>query len=229
MTTLKEYKVSGFLPSRSGFHFANAFKGLPLPDVLEKLIDTSKSAYGMCGGMCFAAIDFAKSGKSMPKVAAAPAEGTRLYAYLWQRQLASWGVLNTQVLRYVFWMSLSDEQAQAESRSEWAGLRKRLRQGELTVLGLVYKDLRETLAVWDNHQVLAYGSAEYPDGSIHIHIYDPNFPLRDDIYLEAKPVKTQQKKTKGLTTSQVIGDKRKPVHGFFVVPYEYNAPPDDLS
>jgi hypothetical protein len=193
VTTLKEFKVSGFLPSRSAFHFANSFKGLPLPDVLEKLIDTTKSVHGMCGGMCFAAIDFAKAGKQPPACPPRP-EGTRLYAYLWQRQLASWGVLSTQVLRYVFWMSLSDEQAQAESRSEWANLRKRLRKGELTVLGLVYKDLRESLAVWDNHQVLAYGSMEQADGSIHIRIYDPNYPKRDDIYLDAKPVKADKKK-----------------------------------
>jgi hypothetical protein len=228
MTTTKALKVSSFLPSRSAFQFANTFKGLPLPDVLEKLIDTSKSVHGMCGGMCFAAIDFARAGKSPPPLTDAPAEGTRLYQYLWERQLASWGVLSTQVLRYVFWMSLSDQQAQAESRSEWAQVRRRLRRGELTVLGLVYVDLRESLAVWDNHQVLAYGSTEQSNGAIHIHVYDPNFPRRDDIYLEAKPVKVD-KKTRGLTTVQVIGPKRKPVHGFFVVPYEYTPPPDDLG
>jgi hypothetical protein len=229
MAARTEIKVKDFVPSRNGFKFPNAFPGVPLPDAIAKLIDASKSVYGLCGGMCFSVIDFARSGLRPPEVDRVPGRESPLYDYIARRQLASWGVLSTQVLRYVKWMSYPDDKAQEKTLRSWYELRKGLNKGDLTVLGLIYRDLRETLRVWDNHQVLAYGYTKQPDGAIHIHLYDPNYPKNDDIFIKATSTTVTHEngvKKPGLLVEQFWGqNKIRDMHGFFVVPYQYEAPP----
>ncbi len=233
MAPLKQKQVAGFKPSKNGFSFPNYFPGLPLPEALEKLIDTSKTAHGLCGGMCFTVIDHFRAHKPVPAANQVPERDTRLYEYLAKRQMASWGTLSTQVLRYVQWMSYSDEKAQQESVESWEELRQRLDDGDLTVIGLVYNDFTETLRVWDNHQVLAYGYTIQPQGTILIHVYDPNHPGNDEIHIRARPITLKEgpgKEVKGLVCGQYNGEKRmKNVHGFIVVPYDPDDPPDDLA
>jgi hypothetical protein len=224
----QEHTIKGFAPSKNGLKFPNRFPGIPLPDALAKLIDTSKSVHGLCGGMVFTVIDYNKSKKKAPAVNDVPKEETDLYNYLKKRQLASWGKMNTMVLRYVQWMTFSDEKAQAETRKSWQVVKKALDDNDFAVLGLIYNDIRDSLRVWDNHQVLAYGYSEMEDGTTRIHLYDPNFPNNDNIHIEVKPVKGG--KIKGVTTAQYKdGEKIHPMHGFLVVPYDYEEPPDKLG
>jgi hypothetical protein len=227
----KETRVSGFLPSANGFQFPNRFPGLPLPPVIAKLIDTSKSVHGLCGGMCFTVVDFANAKRPMPVLDKVPDEGTPLYRYLAERQLASWGRMEQQVLRYIQWMAMPDKKAFGESMKSLKEVRTRLDAGHLTVLGLIYHDFEETLAVWDNHQVLAYGYSVLADKRIHIQLYDPNFPKRDDVYLEVTPIPAEPgKKSPGVSVEQYRGDKKVyHLHGFFVVPYEPEAPPKNIT
>lgn len=227
----KQVAVKGFKPSKDGFKFPNRFPGIPLPGPLEKLIDTSKSVHGLCGGMVFTVIDHYKARKPVPAVGDIPAEQTSLYKYLATRQLESWGRMQTQVLRYVHWMTFSDEKAQEETLDSWIDAKKRIDEDDFAVLGLVYNDIRESLRVWDNHQVLAYGYTEYDDGSIRIHLYDPNYPKHDDIYVLARQTSVKKAKAggklKGMTAAQYRGDKKlHNIHGFLVVPYEFSTPPD---
>jgi hypothetical protein len=227
----KEMKVKGFVPSANGFQFPNRFPGLPLPPVIAKMIDTSKSVHGLCGGMCFTVVDFATANRKPPKVDDVPDENTPLYHYLAQRQLASWGRMEQQVLRYIQWMAFSDKRAARESDKSVKDLRARLDAGHLTVLGLIYHDFQETLAVWDNHQVLAYGYSVLADKRIHIHLYDPNYPKRDDVYLEvtSTPVWQWWKRRPGVSVEQFRGDEKVfHLHGFFIVPYEPETPPGDI-
>jgi hypothetical protein len=225
----KEQKIKGFAPSKNGLKFPNRFPGLPLPDALTKFIDTSKSVHGLCGGMCFTVIDYTKSKKKAPEVNAVPQEETPLYHYLAKRQLASWGTMSMMVLRYAQWMTFSDDKAQSESLESWQHVKKQLDDGEFQVLGLIYHDLHESLAVWDNHQVLAYGYTELADGSAHIHVYDPNYPKNDNIHIEVTPVK-EGGKVVGVKTAQYKDEKKiHPMHGFLVVPYDYEEPPDKLG
>jgi hypothetical protein len=225
----KEQKIKGFTPSKNGLKFPNRFPGIPLPDALSKVIDTSKSVHGLCGGMVFTVIDYTKSKKKAPDVNDVPKEETALYHYLAKRQLASWGTMSMMVLRYVQWMTFSDEKAQEETLESWQTVKKNLDDDEFTVLGLIYNDIRDSLRVWDNHQVLAYGYSEMADGSTRIHLYDPNYPKNDRLYIELKPVK-EGGKVRGVTTAQYKDDKKiHPMHAFLVVPYDYEEPPDKLA
>jgi hypothetical protein len=227
---LEEVLVKDFRPSKHGFKFPNRFPGVPLPDPLTKLIDTSNSVHGLCGGMCYTVIDAFSAAKPLPDTDSVPDEQTSLYQHIARRQWASWGFMDTQVLRYVHWMTMSDSKAQQESYESFEELRERLAAGQLTVIGLVYHDIRETLRVWDNHQVLAHGFSHLPDGSYHIHVYDPNYPKHDDVYIEARPITLKQggSDVPGLACTQYRGDKKlMDVHGFLVVPYRQAPPPED--
>ena len=53
------------------------------------------------------------------------------------------------------------------------------------VLGLVYVRLRDTVAMWENHQVLAYGYKILSPEALRINTYDPNYPGQDRITIEA--------------------------------------------
>ncbi|MCI0635653.1 MAG: hypothetical protein L0206_17315 [Actinobacteria bacterium] len=53
--------VPGFLPSTSGFRFANAFSNVPvrrigIPSVIS--VPIGDASNGLCGGMAFAARDY---------------------------------------------------------------------------------------------------------------------------------------------------------------------------
>jgi len=227
-----QHSVGGFVPSQNGLHFPNRFPGVPLPGPLAQVIDTSKSVHGLCGGMCFTVIDHFKAGRPVPLVDAVPDGATPLYEYLSKRQWESWGLLGTEVLRYVQWMTYSDKKAGAESFESWELLKGRLDADELTVIGLVYNDIRETLRVWDNHQVLAHGYTVQDNGAIHIHVYDPNYPNLDTVRIEATPVRFRRWFTlrTGLISAQYVGQKKvHDIHGWMVVPYDYSPPPDDLG
>lgn len=228
-TVKREHRVQDFLPSHNGLKFTNRFPGTPLPQMLDKFFDTSKSAYGLCGGMCFTVIDFAKSRKQPPTVADVPGEQSKLFDYLKKRQIASFGLLDAVVLRFIYWMSLTDEKAQEETLDEWRKIRKQLDKHDFAVLGLIYRNFTESLLPWDNHQVLAYGYQELEDGAIRIMLYDPNYPGQDDVYIEAKGVQIEKpgKAEFGMKAGQYKAGKHiHNLHGFMYIPYEYNNPPD---
>ncbi|MCC6905548.1 MAG: hypothetical protein IT326_06860 [Anaerolineae bacterium] len=229
----RQLAVADFRPSKNGLQFPNRFPGIPLPDALSKLIDTSRSVHGLCGGMCFTVIDYTRAKKVPPKAAKVPDKETSLYEYLSKRQMASWGTMSSQILRYVQWMTYSDSKAQAESWESWQELKKNLDEGDLTVIGLIYTDFSESIRVWDNHQVLAYGYEVLEDDTIQIDLYDPNYPKDDTITLQVTPVKIKDGDTKteqAVTCVQMRGDKKiHDVHGFLIVPYEFTPPPDRLA
>lgn len=224
----KQIKVKGFKPSKNGFKFPNRFAGFPLPPALKAFIDTSNSVHGLCGGMCFAVIDFAKTKKKMPQVDDVPTEETPLYDYIKRRQLATWGRLQLKALQYVKWMTYSEEKAAVETLKSWRSVRSMLNRSDFAVLGLLYHNFKETFAVWDNHQVLAYGYSEMNDGRFRIHLYDPNYPNRDDIYIDCEPIQVMHddKLTKGLKCVQYKGDEKlHDMHGFLYVSYKPEIPP----
>jgi hypothetical protein len=81
------------------------------------------------------------------------------------------------------------------------------------VLGLVYVSAA-TGSLTDNHQVLAHCITQRSPTHFEIHIYDPNFPRRDDIRLDVRIVGSE-----ALTTQIVPGGSPIRVRGFFVMPY----------
>ena len=225
MAVISTKKVANFRPSEHGFQFVNRFPGFPLPKALGKLIDTSKSVHGLCGGMCFGVIDYISNGMELPKIKDIPEQGSLLYEYLAERQFASWGRMNLMVFKYIRWMAYSDERAQAETLESWLSLRYKLAGGRFAVIGLIYKDFRESVRVWDNHQVLAYGYEVMSDGTIRILLYDPNYPGDDSIALVITPT-TLKNGHRGMQGAQYRGDQRiHEVHAFLNVPYRPKTPP----
>jgi hypothetical protein len=87
-----------FLPSTHGFAFVNAFKGSPLPPALRRLPvfaqDAIPARFGLCGGMCLLAADYFHADAPMPQETEPPADGTPLYAAIYQRQLDSFDGIN---------------------------------------------------------------------------------------------------------------------------------------
>lgn len=75
-------KLTDFHPDKNGFNFGNSFKNDFIP-----AFDVHTS--GLCGGMSYAALDYFFSDIPVPIQPFAPANGTPLYNYLYDRQVAS--------------------------------------------------------------------------------------------------------------------------------------------
>jgi hypothetical protein len=231
-----------FRPSRHGFRFTNQFRGYFLPFSTPAFVGSKKvpSIYGLCGGMCSAAYDFALSGRLVPHGERIPRQGSRLQRYLFRRQIDSLGEMGKQVVRVAQWSSMPDDGiagAQARTLVEFDHVRQKLDDQNPCILALIYAratSLRElTKLIFTNHQVLAYGYHQDQDRTIMISVYDPNFPGRDDITLRCEPVLVGEVKARkgvrevfGLKTLQLVGGEAfRAVRGFFSMPYDPIRPP----
>ncbi len=140
--------------------------------------------YGLCGGMCFAVLDFYEAGIPIPRgqgVNGQPIPGTRLHSYIWRRQLDS---LVSDGARFLVWLVFLNHVPLAwpfrgragwllaRSKKEWRKLRASVDAGEPVPIGLV----RDTEDVYENHQVLAIGYDEADETRGTIYLYDPNCP-----------------------------------------------------
>jgi len=166
--------------------------GLPgaifIPRGIRALRDMMEShlapAYGLCGGMCFTALDFHKAGIPLPRGQHRddrPATGTSLRSYIWKRQVES---LVRDGASFLAWLIALNHIPQswpfgggtswllARSKEEWKKLKASVDAGEPIPVGLV----RDTKNVYDNHQVLAIGYDEADEAHGTIHLYDPNCP-----------------------------------------------------
>lgn len=235
-------RAQGFLPSRDGFKFRNAFKGSPLPAALRNaesgplgmvrsgISDGLPKEYGLCGGMSLAAADFYLSRSALPTDPKAPTQGGDLYEYLYQRQADSMGSLGVMVMKFWRWMDLPDRSAAGESTyglsaQELPALVKRLKARQLVPLGLVYSSREAGGKLWENHQVLAYGLAEKEAGVFEFKIYDPNFPKDDACIVRVTPVGKDKKSPTEVSAERVNGKGAvKRVRGFFAMPYEPRVP-----
>lgn len=153
----------------------------------DKLESDLAQGYGLCGGMCFTALDFYKAGLPVPRRQHAndqPAAGTPLRTYLWKRQLDS---LVSDGARVLAWLIALNYVPQARlfrggtawlldrSKEEWDKLKAFVDAGEPIPLGLV----RDTENVYYNHQVLAIGYDEADEAHGTIYLYDPNCPDKE--------------------------------------------------
>ncbi len=194
-------------PARDGFRFANHFV-YTLPWHGARQI-----AVGLCGGMCFAALDYRVAGLPIPSNENPPPWRSPLGHYLWRRQWDSWRQ-GAAALRALAWMALSDRQvARRTQRRELSRLLASLDRGNPQVLLL----LRATsLDPTRNHQVVATGYLrDSPDGAVTLFLYDPNHHGRQvtlGIKAGAEPT----------TLAQSTGE---PLRGFFLVPYRPCLPP----
>lgn len=163
---------TNFLPHTHGFPFENAFEQrLPLHyDLpLGGSIDLNTVSDGLCGGMCFAALDYLAAGLRPPAAADA-----RLLIYLRDRQVDSLKVKT--ILQITDWLLLDgEEQRMRLLRRQAPRLRRRLEQGKPAVLALLFS--RGEAGQVASHFVVAVGYELGPEPEhLTINLYDPNHP-----------------------------------------------------
>ncbi|HEY9612136.1 hypothetical protein [Allocoleopsis sp.] len=240
---LPEIPPFPFKPSVHGFKFVNNFSGYPLPFSIPNLpaLSSVGKAYGLCGGMSSAVYDFLLAGRSIPSDISTPTQGSALHTYLYRRQVDTFGALGDYITKFAQWMVLPDDTIfgiQKRTYDEFEEIHAKLDDGNAVVLGLIYVSGRDSLEIWNNHQVLAYSYSEISATTIDINIYDPNYPQRDDvaIRLERVPVGTtllpgvppRKRTVLGFNCSQKIGEFDKNIRGFFAMPYVPVVPPAGL-
>src|SRR5438105_3685326 len=189
--------VAGFLPSTSGFRFANDFPHVPLvsigvPGVVS--VPIGDAANGLCGGMAYAARDLFEGGIAPPDTSEPPPGGSPLFEFLVRRLLDSFD-LPSGPLRYLELMNpgLSDGDSFLTRlglaphgrtwrlvREEWPKVRTDIDGGRLSPLGLVRVKSLDPFDLGKNRQVLAYAYERSGD-RLTLSLYDPNWPRRDDI------------------------------------------------
>lgn len=197
--------------------------------IREKLEEGLEQGYGLCGGMSYAALDFFQSGISIPWRAESgerPASGSRLRSYLWKRQLQSFF---KDLDRFLFWIVQlhyipsrwpfkgGPAWLVKKSKKEWTKLKHSIDDGKPIPLGLV----RNTISVFDNHQVLALGYEEENEDTGVIYLYDPNCPGQEStirIHFVGKVLEAKE-------TCRGTQELR----GFFCEDYEFADPRDALA
>lgn len=226
--------VAGFVPSTSGFAFANSFPHLPLrrigvPGVLS--LGIGDASNGLCGGMAFAARDYFEAGVAPPELETPPSAGP-LFDHLVDRLFDSFD-LPSGVVRYLRLMSplLPDGEtlwsrlgvaprgrAWRMVKEEWPKIRADIAAGHPSALGLVRVRSSDPFDLKENHQVLAYGYALDGD-ALTLSLYDPNRPGDDDVTLSLSLADP----TRPIALS--MPSSGRPVLAFFRVRYAPADPP----
>lgn len=224
-------RVPNFLPSTSGFKFANSWPHeahLSLRLQGRFIFGIGDAANGLCGGMAFETADHHNAGTPIwPDTEVPPPDSSHFKAIV-NRQLDSlgWGILP---LRFYSMMAFRPEtptvlsnllrrppQATATVRYEWPKIRAGLDSGSMVNVGLVRASDNDPRRLTSNHQVLAYGYTL--DGtSLALAIYDPNHPGDDtvELHVEIGPDGRVSK------LEQSTGE---PLFAFFQYPYEAKPP-----
>ncbi len=177
------HAVPGFLPSINGLSFANRFP--PGPTLRLGPIDPSRvgignAAAGLCGGMSWYVRECYEARMPVPRDAEAPANGAPLFRALVRRQVLSLDWLRVPLR---FWRMGQQRPTDAARRSigtEWPRIRAAIDDDRLAMIGLVRHTGRNPLLLTQGHQVLAH-AYELDGDAVTLHVYDPNWPARDDI------------------------------------------------
>jgi murein DD-endopeptidase MepM/ murein hydrolase activator NlpD len=204
---------TNFIQSSHGFQFPNRFE-VRLPTKFQfpfsGSVDLNQVVFGLCGGMCFTALDYFKLNELPPMYFDVKEIDQKLFVYLCERQLES---LKIPTLFKVFEWMLSEDQTIATkmSRYEIPKLRRLLDKGEPAVLALIR--VRGLDDPTQNHQVLATGYEYDPVSKDYtINLYDPNHPHKEPtLKLNLSEPKS------GPKISQSTGEH---LRGFFIIPYK---------
>jgi hypothetical protein len=191
--------VDGFLPSRYGLPFANAFPPGPtmtLGPLDPRIIGFGDASAGLCGGMALTARDLFEAGLTAPAASEPPANGDPRFRALVRRQVQSLDWLRVP-LRYFDLQAFRPDPPSGIAaclgrqpprvvaiRDEWPRIRAEIEAGHPCVVGLVRTSGSSPWRLIGNHQVLAF-AYEATDAAISVRVYDPNHPGRDDVELLA--------------------------------------------
>jgi hypothetical protein len=208
---------TGFDPQDHGFQFANRFEldifsRVQLPII--KKTSFGELIYGLCGGMCFTALDYFHTGRSIPSISRVGDIHYDLFSSLWERQMDS--LQSATLFKLAKWMVYADSTlARRVAKEESVQIREQIDHGEPVVLALVrvhgFNDPTQ------NHQVMAVAYEFEPSTlDLEIHLYDPNYPSQTP-KLSMNFIKPSQ----GIELQQSTGEH---LRGFFVIPYVRKLP-----
>lgn len=177
---------TAFLPDLHGYHFVNRFDALqPLNLPLIGSVDPGTLIIGLCGGMCFAALDDLYRGTPIPPYIQEADLPASFVDRLYQRQRDS---LSLRTLHRVFSSMLRDDAdlARLTREQEIPHLRALLDSGSPAVLCLIKS--RGLNDPTQNHQVVAEAYEYDPiSGVLRLYLYDPNHPDMEP-YLDLPPM-----------------------------------------
>lgn len=206
-----------FTSQTHGFRFVNRFEfsfelGLPL----VASVDLGEVVYGLCGGMCFSALDYFYAGRPIPQQRYIARAGTSLHLRLVDRQVDSLS-LPAGLLKVLEWMILDDmEVGHRTAKQEFPRLRRRMTNGDPSVLCLIRQ--RGVSDPGKNHQVVARAYTFDERASMaEIALYDPNHPNE-----EPRLTIDLSNPRRGISPAQSSGES---LRGFFLMNYRFEAPP----
>jgi hypothetical protein len=184
--------TTAFLPSLHGFHFRNSFSS---EDILDELCSVpswmvhNNNSWGLCGGMCFAALDRFFRGEQIPDVTTSPNQGDRLFSELVSRQIASVDSVGvSKIIDYQVrpdegrWYEIEHSLGYYTQSYQWPSIRRKIDEGIPSVVCLIRSSRAALYDIVYNHQVVAYGYAITGD-EVTLNVYDPNHPNQDGIII----------------------------------------------
>ena len=205
-----------FSAQHHGFGFVNHFKfsfEFKLP--FAGSINLGHIVYGLCGGMCFAALDYFHAGKPLPTRTSVQEVQPDLRSYLWERQLDSLSL--PVILKVIEWMLQDDGHVgRLTARREFPKLHRRLDKGNPAVLALIRG--RGVQDPTQNHQVVAVGY-DFDETTRHltVYLYDPNHPGQ-----EPTLSMNLTRPSRGIAAAQSSAEA---LRGFFVIAYKRQTLP----
>lgn len=225
-------QMTGFLPSKNGFHFDNAFPHYPDISLNTPLGDLAfgDASNGLCGGMVFSALDYFNAKRSIPSITSPPT-GDVLFNYLVMRLLDSFN-LPFGIMNFISLMNpnLTDGDMELSPygavihgrawrtiREEWPVIKTMLDSGQPCPLGLVRVKSADMKQLGVNHQVLAIGY-DVTNNRLTLYIYDPNYHDFDSATIGIDLSAPEQPTSMQYSTGE-------PLYAFFHVNYGFHAPP----
>jgi hypothetical protein len=175
--------VPGFLPSTHGLRFANRFPPGPtlrIGPIDPRRVGIGDASAGLCGGMSWFVRERFEAGLPIPPDAVAPANGSALFRAIVRRQVYSLDWLRIPLR---FWLAGALGAERAGRRSveiEWPRIRADIDAGRPAMVGLVRHTGLNPFSMTQSHQVLAF-AYEVDGDAVTLRIYDPNWPMRDDV------------------------------------------------
>ena len=225
--------IPGFIPSVNGLHFTNDFPSEPdiTMATLVGPIGIGDASNGLCGGMVFTVLDIYTA--LLPPIPdlTQPSPGSPLYKYIVNRLIDSFGG-EAGIAKYMTWMERPSNDTLfwgagtvSLTLGEWPGIKTSLDGGMAVPVALVIPQSPNPFDLGHNHQVLAHGYTNNSNGTVTVHVYDPNkTPANaDNMTITFNPNDHRVALTDTLNMSDDNG-KRTPVRGFFRVVYAFNDP-----